>query len=264
MKYLSTIILLAVGIFNVFSQTNETIKQDSTNYSESIIDYFETPPEFPGGMDSLWCFIETNLNFNIINSQKDFGKVYSVFVIKSTGQVSSIKINPEYTRRAPGFLKDSIIENEIKRVLQLMPRWTPATQRNIPIRISFSLLFQIPYTDFKCKQLSNPTARYWKVDKPARFVYKGVKDTRKSIAMFVSEHMVWPSQDDCVGNILVRVFVDETGKLSDYTIIRGLDGCRGFNEESLRLIKLMPHWIPAEVKGKPVKSYYIIPINFMF
>lgn len=264
MKYLSTIILLAVGVFNGFSQTNETIKQDSTNYSESIIDYFETPPEFPGGMDSLWCFIETNLDFNIINLQKAFGKVYTIFVIQPTGQVSDIKVNPEYTSRTPGLLKDSIIENEIKRVLQLMPRWTPGTQRDNPIRISFSLHFQIPYTDFKCKHLNNPTARYWKVDQPARFVYKREKDARKSIAMFVSEHMVWPSHDDCVGNILVRVLIDETGRLSDLTIVRGLDGCRGFNEESLRLIKLMPDWIPAEIKGKPVKSYYIIPINFMF
>ena len=61
----------------------------------------------------------------------------------------------------------------------------------------------------------------------------------------------------------MRVIINEQGELSDFVILRGLDGCRGFNEEALRLVGLMPNWQPAKINGKPVKSYTMIPINFM-
>jgi len=59
------------------------------------------------------------------------------------------------------------------------------------------------------------------------------------------------------------VKINENGDLSDFVILRGLDGCREFNEEALRLVGLMPNWKPAEIKGKPVKSYTVIPISLI-
>ena len=108
------------------------------------------------------------------------------------------------------------------------------------------------------------SAEYWKVDKKANFQYGGEKETFKSIEKYTTDKMNWPSQDDCIGNVYVRVLINENGTLSDFTILKGLEGCRGFNEEALRLVKNMPKWKPSEINGKAVKSYYVIPINFKF
>lgn len=259
MQKLLILTLLTFTTLTGFSQT----EIDSVNSDYEMITYIETSPQFPGGEDSLWCFIESKLDFKILNCAKHQGRVLSYFEIDTTGKVINIETNPEFTQRLNSVLNDSLIENEIKRVLKLLPDWSPGLQRDKPIRLKYALPFKIPYTDFKCKTWNNPTAAYWKVDKYAQFRYKGENETKESIAKFIGENGIWPSQDDCAGIVYVRVIINEQGELSDLLILRGLDGCRGFNEEALRLVGIMPNWKPAEINGKPVKSYTVIPISFI-
>ncbi|MDD3629553.1 MAG: energy transducer TonB [Bacteroidales bacterium] len=257
------IILLNSFALTGFSQTKIDSKIDSVSSDYELIDYIETPPQFPGGEDSLWCFIENNLDFKILNYSNHQGKVLVFFEIDTTGKVINVQTNPDYTQRLESLVNDSLIENEIKRVIKLLPDWKPGLLINKPIRVQYILLIKIPYTDYKCKTIDNPTTTYWKVDKYAQFQYKGEKETKESIERFIGENGIWPSQDDCIGTVYVRVLINEQGELSDFVILRGLDDCRGFNEEALRLVRLMPNWKPAEIGGKPVKSYTVIPISFV-
>ena len=254
--------MLTLGLTG-FSQTENEISVDSLAVDEEMITYIETPPKFHGGEDSLWCFIENNLDFKILNYSNSQGKVLVFFEIDTTGKVINIQTNPDYTQRLEWLVNDSLIESEIKRVIKLLPDWEPGLQRDKPIRVKYTLPIKIPYTDYKCKTIDNPTTTYWKVDKYAQFRYKGEKETKESLEKFIGENGIWPSQDDCIGKVYVRVIINEKGELSDFVILRGLDGCRGFNEEALRLIGLMPNWKPAEINGKPVKSYTVIPISFI-
>ncbi|MDI3545553.1 MAG: hypothetical protein PWP68_970 [Rikenellaceae bacterium] len=261
-RFLIIILLNSFALIG-FSQTKIDSKIDSVSSDYELIDYIETPPQFPGGEDSLWCFIENNLDFKILNYSKHQGEVLVFFEIDTTGKVINIQTNPDYTQRLESLVNDSLIENEIKRVIKLLPDWKPGLLINKPIRVQYILPINIPYTDFKCKTIDNPTTAYWKVDKYAQFQYKGEKETKESIEKFIGENGIWPSQDDCIGTVYVRVLINEQGELSDFVILRGLDGCRGFNEEALRLVGLMPNWKPAEIDGKPVKSYTVIPISFV-
>lgn len=62
------------------------------------------------------------------------------------------------------------------------------------------------------------------------------------------------------GIVYASFVIDETGKVSNTRILRGLGyGC---DEEALRIIGLMPKWIPAQTKGKPVKCEFNLPIRF--
>lgn len=261
-RFLIILIMLTLGLTG-FSQTENEISVDSLAVDEEMITYIETPPKFHGGEDSLWCFIENKLDFKILNYSNSQGKVLVFFEIDTTGKVINIQTNPDYTQRLGWLVNDSLIESEIKRVIKLLPDWEPGLQRDKPIRVKYTLPIKIPYTDYKCKTIDNPTTTYWKVDKYAQFRYKGEKETKESIEKFIGENGIWPSQDDCIGKVYVRVIINEKGELSDFVILRGLDGCRGFNEEALRLVGLMPNWKPAEINGKPVKSYTVIPISFI-
>ncbi len=261
-RILIILIMLTFGLTG-FSQIENEISGDSLAMNEEMITYIETPPKFQGGEDSLLCFIENNLDFKILNHSNSQGKVLVFFEIDTTGKVINIQTNPDYTQRLEWLVNDSLIESEIKRVIKLLPDWEPGLQRDKPIRVKYTLPIMIPYMDYKCKTIDNPTTTYWKVDKYAQFRYKGEKETKESIEKFIGENGIWPSQDDCIGKVYVRVIINEQGELSDYVILRGLDGCRGFNEEALRLVGLMSKWEPAEINGKPVKSYTVIPISFM-
>ena len=143
-----------------FSQIENKIGIDSLAKDEELITYIETSPKFHGGIDSLWCFIESNLDFKILNYSKHQGKVLVFFEIDTIGKVINIQTNPDYAQRLEWLVNDSLIENEITRVMKLMPTWEPGLQKDKPIRVKFTLPIKIPYSDYKCKTIVNPTTTY--------------------------------------------------------------------------------------------------------
>ncbi len=58
----------------------------------------------------------------------------------------------------------------------------------------------------------------------------------------------------------VRFTIDETGKVGSVATAKGIGG--GCDEEAIRLVKLMPKWIPAIRNGMPVSVNYQLPIVF--
>lgn len=62
------------------------------------------------------------------------------------------------------------------------------------------------------------------------------------------------------GKVIVRFIVNEDGSLSDITVPKPLG--YGLDEEAVRVIELMPKWVPGQKEGKAVKVYYTVPITF--
>lgn len=60
--------------------------------------------------------------------------------------------------------------------------------------------------------------------------------------------------------VYVLFVVDKDGKVTRVKSIN--ETYKEFMEEAERVIRLMPNWIPAEVKGQKVPSYVRIPIRF--
>ncbi|MBR4722437.1 MAG: energy transducer TonB, partial [Muribaculaceae bacterium] len=58
--------------------------------------------------------------------------------------------------------------------------------------------------------------------------------------------------------IIVRYIVGMDGKLSNVSIVRGVNA--EFDKEALRIISILPTLIPAKIKGKPVSSWDVVPI----
>ncbi len=62
------------------------------------------------------------------------------------------------------------------------------------------------------------------------------------------------------GRVFATFLVTKEGKIKNASIIRGLGyGC---DEELLRVINLMPDWIPGRLNGNTVGMYYNLPVNF--
>lgn len=96
--------------------------------NDTIVDFPEKEAEFPGGYDSLFRFIETNLKFP--EPDGIHGKVYVRFTISSIGDISNIKI-------LRGIHK--AYDQEVIRVISMLPRWVPAENEGKPVASNFTI-----------------------------------------------------------------------------------------------------------------------------
>ncbi len=60
----------------------------------------------------------------------------------------------------------------------------------------------------------------------------------------------------------IRVMINEQGKAINPKIVHSCEHWFGSSEEALRLIDIMPNWIPAKKDGKPVAVTHMITIYF--
>jgi protein TonB len=80
---------------------------------------FESEAEFPGGNKGLMAFIQNNLIYPSDAIELNIsGRVYVRFVVDSLGNVSNIEIEKGVSHS---------IDQEVIRVVQIMPKWKPGT-----------------------------------------------------------------------------------------------------------------------------------------
>ena len=67
-------------------------------------------------------------------------------------------------------------------------------------------------------------------------------------------------EDGYSGTVYVRFVVEPDGTITNIEVAKGVGG--GCSEEAVRIVKMMPNWIPGEAFGKKVRVTYTLPINF--
>ncbi len=80
-----------------------------------------------------------------------------------------------------------------------------------------------------------------------------------SLIFFLQNKIQYP-QDDAQGTVYVNFIIEKDGIVSNPRILRGIGSA--CDEEAIRVIKLMPKWIPGKQNGKTVRVQYNLPIKF--
>lgn len=62
------------------------------------------------------------------------------------------------------------------------------------------------------------------------------------------------------GRVIVESIIEKDGSMSDVKVIRSVDP--SLDREALRVVKAMPKWIPAKLKGIPVRTKCTTPVVF--
>ena len=62
------------------------------------------------------------------------------------------------------------------------------------------------------------------------------------------------------GRVIVESFIEKDGSMSDVKVIRSVDP--SLDREALRVVKAMPKWTPAKLKGIPVRTKCTTPVVF--
>ena len=95
----------------------------------------ETMPEFPGGNTALMSFIQQNIQY----PDPDIcitGKVIVQFIISTDGNITNAKI---VRGVHPKFDKEAL------RVVKLMPKWKPGTQKGKPVAMEYTIPVSFRY-----------------------------------------------------------------------------------------------------------------------
>lgn len=84
----------------------------------------------------------------------------------------------------------------------------------------------------------------------------------EALYQFLAANIKYPGHSDqCVtGKVIVSFVIEKDGSVSDAKVVRKL--APNFDDEALRVVKLMPKWKPGRQDGKPVRVQFNLPINF--
>jgi len=114
-----------------YANTPENGMMELTSEDGKIVLMPETKPEFPGGSSALSDFIKANLRYpDEVIKKGRFGIVVVQFTIEADGTAHS----PVITLDKVGYGA----ADEVKRLIQLMPKWKPATIQNNPVIVTYT------------------------------------------------------------------------------------------------------------------------------
>lgn len=63
------------------------------------------------------------------------------------------------------------------------------------------------------------------------------------------------------GKVFVKFVVDKDGSLTQLEVVKGIGS--GCDKEAIRVLKDAPKWTPGRQRGRAVRQYMVIPINFI-
>lgn len=112
----------------LFDDSDEE-NDDSEVYTGAV----EVQPEYPGGINAMYDFIQKNLKYPESAKNKGIeGRVFIQFVVEKDGSLTSFQV-------LRGVSDD--IDAEAVRVLKMMPKWKPGMKDGKPVRVQFTMPF---------------------------------------------------------------------------------------------------------------------------
>lgn len=128
------LLLSAIFLTNMaFCQEEKKVSVD-----DAVFVVAEEQAEFPGGLDSMYAYIQKNLVYpEKAKAEGIEGRVFVTFTIEKDGSISNILIK----RAIGGGCEEAVVE-----MIKNMPKWKPGKQKGKPVRFQFTLpiKFELP------------------------------------------------------------------------------------------------------------------------
>ncbi len=203
------------------------------------------------------------------------------YVLKSTdvesyGQLLLQNINP----RSNSFLENPFFNTQIKNRIMMMTKIKSQKKSLLKYATVFPLFISICFLFTSCDKggqqegvvVQSPTQEIFKeVDQMPRF--PGCEDVadkevqkecqQKEMLMFIYKNIKYPKaarDEGLQGTNVVEFVVEKDGTISNEKLVRTIGG--GTDQECLRVVRLMPNWIPGMKDGLPVRVEFKLPIKF--
>jgi protein TonB len=104
-----------------------------------------------------------------------------------------------------------------------------------------------------------------KPDEPFKVVEQmpAFPDGEAALFKFIAEHIKYPTlarENGLEGTVYVSFVVEKDGSITNVSIRRDIGG--GCGEEAVRVVDLMPKWLPGKQRGTPVRVMFNLPIKY--
>ena len=107
------------------------IKPKPAVEDNEIYESAEHMPTYPGGVSALMEFIKSNMQYpEDALAERAEGIVQVSFVVEKDGSTTEFEVIDEH---------HPSLEAEAVRILQQMPKWTPATQDGVKVRVEYTV-----------------------------------------------------------------------------------------------------------------------------
>ena len=215
----------------------------------------EEMPMFPGGDSALLAYITQNTKYpETAKANKVEGRVIVRFCVTDIGGIDRVSV-----------LKgiDPELDAEAIRVVKTLPKFKPGKQGGKPVNV----WYMVPIT----YGLSNPAAQTEPktpptpppplpegYDEPP--VFKGGET---AMYKFINSNLVYPAaakEKNISGKVNIRFLINTDGSIGNISVLKSINP--ELDEEAIRVIKLLPVWIPGKLEGTPVKVWYSMPVTF--
>ncbi len=90
--------------------------------------------------------------------------------------------------------------------------------------------------------------------------YPGGDKARMSFLMKNIKYPTEAMENGETGTVYVSFIVEKDGSLSDISIIRGVSP--SLDAETIRVVSLMPNWLPGKQRGKLVRVRFNMPVRY--
>lgn len=216
---------------------------------------YENPtvaPVFPGGDVELYRYISRNMRYPEEAARQNIqGRVVLQFVIEKDGSVGDVKIIRG---------THPLLDEEAIRVIKTLPKFIPGKENGEPVRVWFSM----PLT-FKLQgEPSRKNSEAVTLD-PAKTEAPTYPGGEPKLYEFLARNIRYPEEavvNNVQGTVTVGFTIEKDGSLTEFRVLDNPTKSEALANESLRVAKLLPKFIPAKYEGKPVRFAYTLPISY--
>jgi len=175
------------------------------------------------------------------------------FIVEKDGSIADAKI----VRSIGGGC-----DEEVLKVVYMMPNWIPGKQAGEPVRVQFNLPVKFKL-DPKAASDKKKVADSKPLFAPCEDAENQVKCANGKMFDFIIDNLKYPKaakEAGVEGMVVVKFKIAEDGAVQEAKVVKGIGG--GCDEEALRVVNLMPNWVPATQDGKRVATELTLPFKF--
>jgi TonB family protein len=226
------------------------ILSTNVNAQESPRDEYDTFARF-GNYDDFTEYVCEHVKKPEPITADAKGIIAITVLIDTAGNASVFKIGKKISPD---------VDAEFTKAVLSSPKWKPATLHGKHVQVYFTIQIGIDL---------NKSTGTLTTDTSIGRIYNAVEINpsfpggEKAMAEFIDKTMRYPAmakQNNTQGRVFIQFVVETDGSLSDLKILR--DPGNGLGDETIRIFKQSPKWIPGMRKGKVVRVQFTEPVNF--
>ncbi|MBL7965614.1 MAG: TonB family protein [Prolixibacteraceae bacterium] len=262
------------GLFQTFNESGELIKEGQYEngklisgepiVQDLIYEIPDIPAQFIDGPKAFNDYLKLkseNLKDILSSNQKDLRIISLNITVNKQGIIENLNLLSQQSAED---------QNLLNYIFEDFKGFKPGTVEGVPVTSVFplDLLLSSEGNQFKLENsISQITEENDSLENDSTSIVDINPDFpggQIALRRFIATNVRYPveaQEKGIQGKVFVQYVIEPDGSISNVKIDKGVHPV--IDAEAIRVVKLMPKWIPARQNGKPVRVSYTVPVNFV-